>query len=274
MHQRTMTRIFTYVFLALSAVLVVFPIWWIFATSLETSTRAYSFPGALLPQGVVHNYVAAWSLAPWLRFLVNSLGMGLVTTLLALLTSTLAAYSIVFLPNRITKYLLALILSTMMIPFYSIIVPDYLLIRDLNWLNTYTAQIVPFAANGFAVFMLMQFMRSLPKELWDAGRIDGVTPWRYLWKIVVPNLMPALATVSIYLFLLSWNAFLWPLIVTNGPQVQPIQVGLANFLSTANGTDWTVLSAAAAITTVPVLIFYVIAQHKIVESVSRTGIKG
>ncbi|WP_020375762.1 carbohydrate ABC transporter permease [Sulfobacillus thermosulfidooxidans] len=267
-------RFVIYLFLSVCAVITIFPIWWIFATSLETSARAYSFPGALIPQGVLSNYIAAWHLAPWLRFLLNSLGIGIVTTALALLTSLLAAYGIVFLPSRLTKYLLTVILSTMMIPFYSIIVPDYLIIKDLGWLNTYTAQIVPFAANGFAVFMLVQFMRSLPKELRDAARIDGISDWGYLWHIVVPNLMPAIATVSIYLFLLSWNAFLWPLIVTNGPQVQPIQVGLANFLSTANGTDWTVLSAAAAITTVPVLILYMIAQRQIVESVSRSGIKG
>lgn len=267
-------RLLVYAFLIVTAAITLFPIWWIFATSLETAARAYSFPGALIPQGVFSNYRAAWRLAPWLHFLLNSTGIGIATTVLALFTSVLAAYGIVYLPGRFGKVVLAVILATMMIPFYSILVPDYLIVRDLGWLNTYTAQIVPFAANGFAVFMLVQFMRSLPKELRDAARIDGISDWGYLWQIVVPNLVPALATVSIYLFLLSWNAFLWPLIVTTGPSVQPIQVGLADFLSTANGTNWTVLSAAAAITTLPVLILYILAQRQIVESVSHTGIKG
>lgn len=267
-------RLLIYLFLIMSAIITLFPIWWIFATSLETSVRAYSFPGALIPQGVISNYKVAWGMAPWLHFLFNSLGIGIATTILALLTSVLAAYALVYLPGRFSKYILAMILATMMIPFYSILVPVYLIIRDFGWMNSYAAQIIPFAANGFSVFMLVQFMRALPKELRDAAKIDGVGNWGYLWKIVIPNLIPALATVSIYLFLLSWNSFLWPLLVTTGPAVQPIQVGLANYLSTANGTNWTVLSAAAAITTLPVLILYIIAQRQIVESVSHTGIKG
>ncbi len=271
---RKTKRFLTYSFLIASAVITLFPIWWIFATSLETSRRAYSFPGALIPQLHWQNYRAAWLLAPWFRFLANSVGIGFITTVLALSTSILAAYALVFMANRWSKLIFGIILATMMVPFYSIMIPDYLIVRDLGWLNSYTAQIIPFAANGFAVFLLVQFMRTFPKELRDAARIDGVTQWGYLWKIMVPNLIPAITTVGIYLFLLSWNAFLWPLIVTNGPQVQPIQVGLANFLSTANGTDWTVLSAAAAITTLPVLVLYAVAQKQIVESVSRTGIKG
>lgn len=271
---RKTNRSFAYGFLVLSAIITLFPIWWIFSTSFETNTRAYSFPGALVPQFHWQNYQTAWSLAPWGRFLANSVGMGLVTTLLALLTSLLAAYALVFIPNRLNKLIFSLILATMMVPFYSIMIPDYLIVRDLGWLNSYMAQVVPFIANGFAIFLFVQFMRSFPKELQDAALMDGVRRWGYLWKILVPNLLPAINTVGVYLFLLSWNAFLWPLVVTNGPTVQPIQVGLANFLSTANGTDWTVLSAAAAITTLPMLILYVFAQRQIVESVSRTGIKG
>ncbi|PSR35547.1 MAG: ABC transporter permease [Sulfobacillus benefaciens] len=267
-------KIMVYAFLIIVLVVTLFPIWWIFSTSVETASRAYAFPGALWPNWTWSNYRTAWELAPWMRFLLNSVGIGLVTTALALLTSLLAAYGLVYLPTRFSAIIFTVILATMMVPFYSIIVPDYLIVRDLGWLNTYTAQVVPFAANGFAVFMLVQFMRGLPIELRDAARIDGITDWGFLWRIVMPNLKPAMATVSIYVFLLSWNAFLWPLIVTNGPTVQPIQVGLANFLSTANGTDWTVLSAAAAITTIPVLILYAFAQRQVVESVSRSGIKG
>lgn len=267
-------KIAIYGILILALLGALFPIWWIFATSLESPTRAYSFPGALWPNGTWHNYIAAWAAGPWVHYFLNSVGIGVTTTLFVLISSLLAAYGLVFLPSRVTGIIFVAILATMMVPFYSIIIPDYLIIKDLGWLNTYTAQIIPFAANGFSVFLLMQFMRSLPRELWDAARIDGVSTFRYLWSIVLPNLKPALATVAIYIFLLSWNAFLWPLIVTDGPQVQPIQVGLANLLSTANGTDWTVLSAAAAFTAIPVLILYAFAQRSIVESVSRTGIKG
>lgn len=267
-------KVLVYALLILVLLGTLFPIWWMFATSLESPRRAFSFPGALWPNGTLHNYVTAWAAGPWLHYFANSAGIGLATTGLVLITSLLAAYALVFLPHRASGIIFGIILATMMVPFYSIIIPDYLIVKDLGWLNTYTAQVIPFAANGFAVFLLMQFMRGLPRELWDAARMDGIAPWGYLWRIVVPNIKPVLATVSIYVFLLSWNAFLWPLIVTSGPQVQPIQVGLANLLSTANGTDWTELSAAAAFTAIPVLILYAFAQRSIVESVSRTGIKG
>jgi multiple sugar transport system permease protein len=267
-------KTFVYAILILVLLATIFPIWWIFATSLESSRRAYSFPAALWPNGTLHNYTAAWHAGPWLHFFLNSVGIGVATTLLVLLTSLLAGYALVYLPNRASGIIFTVILATMMVPFYSIIIPDYLIIKDLGWLNTYASQIIPFAANGFSVFLLMQFMRSLPKELWDAARIDGISTWGFLWRVAVPNLKPAMATVSIYVFLLSWNAFLWPFIVTAGPRVQPIQVGLANMLSTANGTNWTVLSAAAAFTAIPVLVLYALAQRSIVESVSRTGIKG
>lgn len=268
-------KVIVYAILILVLLAAIFPIWWIFATSLETSRRAYSFPGALWPNGTLHNYTQAWAAGPWLHFLANSVGIGIVTTLLVLMTSVLAAYGLVFVPNRATRIIFGAILATMMVPFYSIIIPDYLIVKDLGWLNHgYIAQIVPFAANGFSVFLLMQFMRSLPKELWEAARMDGTSTFGYLWRIVIPNLKPALATVSIYVFLLSWNAFLWPFIAVANPKFQPIQVGLANLLSTANGTNWTVLSAAAAFTAIPVLILYAVAQRSIVESVSRTGIKG
>ncbi len=267
-------KVIVYAILILVLIGTLFPIWWIFATSLETASRAYSFPGALWPNGTLQNYIAAWHAGPWLRFLGNSVGIGVLTTLFVLCTSVLAAYWLVFLPNRAAGIIYVAILATMMVPFYSIIIPDYLIVKDLNWLNSYTAQIIPFAANGFSVFLLVQFMRSLPKELWESARIDGISNFGFLRSIVLPNLKPALATVSIYVFLLSWNAFLWPFVVTSSTSVQPIQVGLANLLSTANGTDWTVLSAAAAFTAIPVLILYAFAQRSIVESVSRTGIKG
>ena len=263
-----------YVVLGLATLFALFPIWWIFATSLETPARAFSFPGALFPTGTLVNYRAAFQEAPWPRLLLNSLGIGVATTGLTLLTSVLAAYAIVFLPARLTRIAFPLVLATLMVPFYAILIPDYLIAKNLGWLNTYVVQVVPFAASGFAVFLLVQFMRVFPHELRDSARIDGVGEVGFLWSIVLPNLVPALTTIGVYTFLQSWNAFLWPLIVTTSQNIQPVQVGLADFLSTANGTDWTVLSAAAAVTALPMLILYVVAQRQIVESVSRTGLRG
>lgn len=272
--RRGASRVVSYAVLVVAALFAVFPIWWIASTSLESPSRAYSFPAALVPQWTGSNYAAAWRQGPWGRFLLNSLGIGFATTGFVLVTGVAAAYAIVFLPSRWTRAAFPLVLATMMVPFYAILVPDYLIVRDLGWLNTYVSQVVPFAASGFAIFLLVQFMRSFPRALRDAARMDGAGELRFLWSVVVPNLVPALVTVGVYTLLQSWNAFLWPLIVTTSSGVQPIQVGLANFLSTANGTNWTVLAAAAAITAAPMLLLYVLAQRKVVESVSRTGLKG
>ena len=271
---RVTTLVITYVVLIAVVVIVVFPIWWIFATSLETLRTAFEFPAGLMIHGDWKNYQNAWNLAPWLRFFANSFLISSLTVLLALFTSVIAAFAFTFLTWRGREWLFGAVLGTMMVPFEAILVPDYLIIREFGWVNSYVAQIVPFAASGFAIFFLRQFMRSLPRELRDAARIDGASDWAYLWHIVIPNIKAALATVGIYLFLLSWNAFLWPLVVTSSPNRQPIQVGLANFVQTANGTDWTVVAAAAAFVTFPVLVLYFFAQKQITEAIARTGLKG
>ncbi len=275
--QNTRARItggFRYLFILLMVVITVFPIWWIFSTSLESLKTAFRFPAGLVPHGVWSNYAIAWGLAPWLHFFGNSLLISFSTVGLAVFTSLLAAFAFAFLKWRGRGWVFAAVLGTMMVPFEAILVPDYLIIRDFNWLNSYTAQIIPFAASGFAIFFLRQFMLSLPTELRDAATIDGASDWAYLWLVVVPNIKAALATISIYLFLLSWNAFLWPLVVTTSPIHQPIQIGLSSFVQTANGTDWTVVAAAAGFVTLPVLILYFIAQRQITEAISRTGLKG
>lgn len=271
---RHLAGLVRYAVILIAVVLVIFPVWWIFATSLESLRTAFTFPGGLLPRGDWPNYVTAWRLAPWLHFFTNSLFISGTSTALALLTGLLSAYSFVFLRWKGKRWLFAAVLGTIMVPFEAIIVPEYLVVRGLGWVNSYQAMIVPFAASGFAIFFLRQFMRALPKELRDAATLDGASHWQYLWRIVVPNIRAALATVAVYLFLLSWNAFLWPLVVTSGTTYEPVQVGLANFLETANGTDWTTVAAAAAFVTLPVLIFYFFAQRQIVEAISRSGLKG
>jgi len=272
---RGISRAGTYLLLVVIAVMAIFPVWWIIATSLETAARAYSFPGALFPQGVISNYVTAWGLAPWASFLMNSVIISTTTAVGTVIVALLAAYALVHLVGaRMSQLLFTAILATLLIPFYAIMIPDYVIVKDLGWLNTLTAQIVPFVGGGFAIFLFRQFIKTFPGELKEAATVDGVGDFGFLWRILIPNLKPAMATVAIYTFILSWNAFLWPLIVTSSPSVQPVQVGLADLLSTANGTDFTVLAASAAITAFPIVVLYFFMQKQITESISRTGLKG
>lgn len=272
---RWRSRVAIYALLVVAALVAIFPIWWIIATSLETSRRAYSFPGALVPQGVLGNFTAAWAQAPWARLLANSLLIAGATTLGTLLLDLMAAYSLVYLfKGMFQKVLFAGIVATMMVPFYAVLIPDYIIVRDMGLLNGYVAQILPFVGGGFAIFLLRQFIAAFPQELHDAATVDGLGEWGFLWRILFPNMRPALATVGVYTFILSWNAFLWPLIVTTSPSVQPVQVGMAEVLTTANGTDFTMLSAAAAITALPIVIVYIFAQRYVTDSIHRSGLKG
>lgn len=268
-------RIAVYTTLVIAGIIALFPIWWIIATALETQTQSEGFPSALVPQGVLSNFVAAWGEAPWLQLLFNSLLVGVVTTVGTLIVAFMAGYALVYsFGRRVSRVIFAVIIATMLIPFYAVMIPDYIIIRDTNLLDSYAAQILPFVGGGFAIFLLMQFIRSFPSEFRDAARVDGLGDWGFMWRVLFPNLRPAMATVGIYTFIMSWNAFLWPLIVTTGPGVQPVQVGLANVLSIANGTNFTVISAAAAITALPVVVIYFIFQRQITDSVARTGLKG
>lgn len=272
--RRRTARILMVLVLLLIVIVALFPIYWIFATSLEDSKRAFSFPGALIPQGTLANFIGAWNLAPWGRLLLNSLIVGSATTIGTLVVGFMAAYALVhMLGRRSSKLVFGIALLTMMVPFYAVIIPDYIIVRDINLLNTYAAQVLPFIGGGFAIFLFRQFIMGFPSEYRDAARSDGLGNWGYMWRILFPNLRPAFVTIGIYTFILSWNSFLWPLIVTSDSSVQPIQVGLQNVVTTANGTDFTLLAAAAAITAIPVIILYAVFQRQVTDSVANIGLK-
>lgn len=155
-----------------------------------------------------------------------------------------------------------------------LLIPDYIVLRDIHWLNTYWAQIVPWGASVFGIFLLRQFFLSFPRELMDAADLDGASRWRFLWQIALPMARPVLITIGLYAFLGSWDSFLWPYIMTSSPSVQPIEVGLANFLGT-NGMDWTGLSASVVFTTLPVMVLFLVAQKQFLSGAYATtgGIK-
>jgi multiple sugar transport system permease protein len=256
-------------------VLFIFPFYWVLITSLNGADQVLQFPPPLLPSWQWANYARAWSLAPWARYFGNTLFMGLTTTALVLLTSVPAGYAFASLRFPGRRALFTVVLSILMIPFTVLIIPDYLVLDHLGWLNTYQAQIVPFGASVFGIFLLRQVFRSLPRELWEAAQVDGCGHGRYMVQVAVPLAGPALVTIALLTFLGSWNAFLWPYIMTSSAQVQPVEVGLATFLG-ANGTDFTGLAAAVVFTTAPVLALFLLAQrHFVAGAVAmREGLKG
>jgi len=260
---------------AVIGILFAFPFYWVIVTSFATTNRVYQFPPDFLPGTEVHNYSRAWGEATWVRFFANTLFIAGVTVALVLVTSLLAGFALGVTRFRGRELVLFLVLSILMIPKVVLLIPDYVVLSRLHWLDTYWAQIVPWGASVFGIFLLRQFFRSLPNELVEAAELDGATQLQFLRTIAAPLARPALITIGLYVFIASWNSFLWPFIMTSSPKVQPIEVGLSTFFGT-NGTDWTGLSAAVVFTTLPVMIVFMFAQRRLVEGASATtgGVKG
>ena len=256
-------------------VLFAFPFYWVVITSLNGSDQVLQYPPTFLPHGVWSNYGTAWSEAPWLTYFANTVFIATATTVMALATSTLAGFALGTLRFRSREIWFAAILAIMMVPQTVLLIPEYLIMRDIGWLNTYWVQIVPWGASVFGIFLLRQYFLSLPRELIEAAELDGASRLWFLWRVGVPMIRPALVVIGLYVFLGSWNSFLWPFIMTRSPSVQPIEVGLATFLGT-NGYDWTALSAAVVFTTLPVMVLFLVAQKQFLEGAHAfgTGLKG
>jgi ABC-type glycerol-3-phosphate transport system permease component len=265
-------QILIYVLLTAGAVIAVMPFVWMLLTSLKTYAEVANrvFMPAW-PQFI--NYVRAWNAAPFARFFLNSLIMSVCTSAGVLCTSILAGYAFARLRFPGKNIIFMLFLATMMIPGEVTLIPNFLTIRTLGWYNTYLALIIPWTASVFHIFLLRQFFMGIPNELYDAAVLDGCGHFRFLTRIVLPLSKAALVTVAMLSFIGSWNALLWPLIVTSKESMRPIQVGLAIFVTEA-GTQMQELMAAAAMTIAPIVVIYLLAQKHFTQGIATTGLKG
>jgi multiple sugar transport system permease protein len=266
-------------YLALGSVTIVFafPFYWVILTSLVPSDHIFDFPPSLWPRWDFANYSAAWQGTPWLGYFVNTIIIAVATTTLVLVTSALAGYCLATMQFPGKRVVTILIFISLIMPAVVVIIPDYVIASWLGWLNTYQVQIVPWGASTFGIFLLRQAFLGLPAELYQAARIDGCSRRFYLWAVGVPLVRPALITVGLYIFLGSYNALLWPLVMTgsNGVDagVQPIEIGVYSFIS-ENGTAFNLLCAATVFTMLPVIAVFLATQRYFVEGVMRTGLKG
>jgi len=256
-------------------VVFAFPFYWVLVTAFSHPSQAIEFPPHLVPDAYIENFVKAWKSAPWARYFLNTVLIAVSTVVLALLTSILAGFALGFTRFRGREVWFALILSLLMVPPVALIIPDYVILNDLHWLNTYQAQIVPWGASVFGIFLLRQAFLALPDELVEAAALDGAGQLRFLWEVALPLARPVLVVIGLYVFIGSWNSFLWPFIMTSSPAVQPIEVGLATFFG-AIGTQWTQLSAAVVFTTLPIMVVFLVAQRHLVEGAyaATGGMKG
>ncbi|MBW3622798.1 MAG: carbohydrate ABC transporter permease [Armatimonadetes bacterium] len=270
---RILIQTVKYLLILLGAVAMAFPFYWMIITSFKPDTEALQVPPTLWPrQWTVDNYRQVFELVPMGRYLFNSAFIATAVTAGVLLSSALAAHAFVRMRFPGRGFFFAVLIATMMIPFEVLLIPDYLIIRNLGWYDTYWAMIIPWTASVFGIFLLRQAFLTLPEDLWEAVLLDGGGHLRYLFSVAIPLSVPALITVGIVSFLGSWNSLLWPLIVTNTPELRPVQVGLSSFQTEA-GLRYNLSMAAATISIVPILVLYLIAQRYFVEGIARTGMK-
>lgn len=265
-----------YLVLGLLALLFVSPLLFMLVTSFKTRVEAVGVPPTWIPQTpTVEAYRSVLTAdgTPVLRWFANSLVAAVAHAALVVATAALAAYPLARMNFRGKRIVFAAIVSTLFVPPVILVIPNYLIVGELRWLDTLTAVIVPTAASAFGVFFLRQFFLSLPAELEEAALLDGANRFDIFRRVVLPLSKPALATLALLAFLTNWNDFLWPVYVLFSPESQTLPAGLST-LQSANSVRYDLLMAGAVIASVPVLVLYVFAQRFIIEGVSRSGLKG
>jgi multiple sugar transport system permease protein len=219
------------------------------------------------------NYVETFRVIPFGRFYLNSLIVATATTLIQILTASLAAFAFARLRFRGREALFLLYLATLMIPFQVTMIPNFILIRYLRWYDTYQALILPSAFSVFSTFLMRQYFMSIPLDLDEAARMDGASSWRIWAQVIMPLAGPVLATLAIFNFQASWNDFLWPLVITNSQNMRTIPVGLSAFQGQYN-TEWHLLMAGSVIALLPVLLIYIVGQKWFVQGITLSGLGG
>jgi ABC-type glycerol-3-phosphate transport system permease component len=218
------------------------------------------------------NYVDAWNQAPFARYYFNTILVTLFVVAGVLVTSSLAAYAFARMRFWGRDNIFVLFLSMMMVPQPVYIVPSYIVLVKLGWIDTYQALIVPWLAHIFSVFLLRQHFKTIPNDLYDAAIIDGCSRFAFLWRVMLPLSKAVLVAVVIFTIVGTWNSFLWPLVMTNTPEVRPLQVGLARF-SQEQGTSHELMMAAATFSIAPLIVAYFFAQKQIIQSLATSGMK-
>lgn len=269
-------RVVFYAILVALTLVFLTPLVWMVITSLKTYTAAQEIPPSWLPNpisGYGYEQIMNNSANPVLRWFLNSMVAATLHSLLVLVTASMAAYSLARLRFRGRGVTFALIVGTLFIPPTSLIIPNFLIVDQLNWIDTLAVVVVPGAASAFGVFFLRQFFLSLPNELEEAATLDGANQWQIFYKVVLPLSKPALATLAVLSFLTNWNDFLWPIFVLFSPEKLTLPPGLG-LLQGSYVTDYPVIMAGAVLASLPVLILFVLAQRHIIQGVSRSGLKG
>lgn len=251
------------------------PLWFMFAGSLRSNEKVLTLGWqALLPVDVtLDNYRAVFRQLDFTHFFLNSLLIVGSVVVAGLLVNSLAGYALARLRWRGREAVLAAVIVLLIIPYEAVVVPLFFEMTVAGWTNSFRSQIVPFIANPFSIYLFYTFFNGLPRELEEAARVDGAGPWRTFFLIIAPLAKPAYAAVAILTFLLHWGFFLWPLMVTRGPDYQPLPVALG-FFSANKPVQWGDIMAFGTLMVLPVLVVFLAFQKWFVRGIAMTGVKG
>jgi multiple sugar transport system permease protein len=265
-----------YIGINLLLLIFVVPLLWMVLTSFRTVEDSRRIPISIIPDELTlraYQLMFADEQNPVILWLINSLLAAAGHAVLVLITAAMAAYPLARMDFRGKNAIFAIIIGTLFVPSFIFLMPNYLLMDQLAWLDTLIALIVPGAAGAFGVFFLRQFFLSIPRELEESARVDGANTWQILTRIVLPISKPALVTLGLIAFLSNWNEFIWPIFVLFSPERLTLPAGLST-LQAAYNIDYPVVMAGATIAAVPVLILYIFVQKYVIEGVATSGLKG
>ncbi|KKB12296.1 sugar ABC transporter permease [Devosia geojensis] len=257
--------------MVLMSIFCLFPVYWMVATSFRPTNAI--FETSLWPTTMsLDNYVYALNAIPIVQMLVNTLVVSVVVTVIQLFTGLLAAYAFARWRFPLDKLVYTGVALTWLVPFQVVMIPNYLLVAQMGLLDSVVALILPHFASALAILLLAQSMRSFPKEVIEAARMDGARSWRILWEIMTPNLRGTIASLAILIFISTWNEYFWPLLLSRTPENSVIQIGIQMFM-TAEGNQWGPLMAASTMASLPILLIYVILQRQVIQSFMKSGIR-
>ncbi len=272
--RRKIIRNVLFLAIVLQALVLMIPLFYMLSTSFKLPSEVFDLPIRWIPEQLhFENYIQPLQEKPFLRWMFNSAFVATIVTILNVLTSALAGYSFAKFDYPGRDVLFGFILATFMIPLEAMIVPLFVLVKDLGWLNSYIGLIIPAGGSAFGIFMMRQHMLAMPDELIEAARIDGASEVRIFWDIVLPISQSALVSLAIFAFMWNWNSFLYPLLVASQDAYRTLPLGLASFES-AYSTNYPQLMAVSFLSMLPVLILFFVLQNRFIESMALSGIKG
>lgn len=269
-------KVILYAFLIAMALIVLFPFYWMIISSLKSLAEYRESVPTFWPRQILFsNYATAFSTAKLGQLFINTMIVGIVSTLLSLVITVLSAFAFARLEFKGKDALFAALLATMMIPGELFTITNYSTVTQLGWMNTYTVLIVPFLVSVFYIYLLRQNFMQIPNELYLAAKVDGTSDIKYLWKVMVPLALPTLISITILKIMGAWNSYIWPRLVANDEAHSLITNGLRNaFTETTGDVNYPVQMAAVAIVSAPLFLVFIFLRKYIMKGVSRSGIKG